>query len=356
MKHTVKILILLLCLALSLSLGACGVREVPTVMEYGGVRLDEQVYAYWLACYRAQFAYQETPENMARLAEISDLNIKKTLVAAALFDGYGLQLDTAARDIINAAMASLEENAGGTREALEQAAATYGIDYEGLRLAVTLEQKATALFNYLFGAAGSITDEQYEAYYQKTYSRVRMVYISYVDLVLDEDGERVWDPATGTYLSTPKTGEALAEQEEKAAAVRAGISNGMSEEDFEALVTAYDEDPATKSYPNGFYFSEEVDYTDYIEELPRAALALSPGETAEVQSDYGVHFLLSLPCDEGAYAEEANADFFDGFEERTARYFYEALITARTTGVTVYHEVKDKIRYENVTPNFDLYW
>ncbi|MBQ8350670.1 MAG: hypothetical protein IJY20_01325 [Clostridia bacterium] len=356
MKKLLSLLLLAsLCLCL---LPGCGMRDVPIVMEYSGLRLDEDVYEYWLCCYRAQFAYEETEGNLDRLAEIADINIRKTLVAAALFDSNGLQLDTAARDIINAAMDKLVENAGGTREELDKAAAAYGIDYDGLRLAITYEQKAQALYNYLYGTNGVLapTDEQYETYYQATYARVKMVYISYVDFLTDEDGNRVWDPKNERYVYEAKTGTALSDQEKKAAAVRARLTSGLTEKDFDELIKTYDEDPATKGYPNGFYFSRELDYESYIPELTEKALSMKPGETGEVRSDYGVHILYALPCDKGAYAEKANADFFDGFTDRVGRYLYEETINSHLVEVTVYAEVKANTKYAEVEPNFDLYW
>ena len=227
-----------LLVILSLILGGCAVRDVPIVMEYNGLRLYEDVYEYWLCCYRAQFAYDETDENRDRLAEIADINIMKTLAAAALFDSYGLQLDTAARDIINAAMEKLVENAGGTREAFDKAAATYGIDYEGMRLAITYERKAQALYNAMYGQNGAytITDEQYESYYQTTYARVKMIYVSYVDFLTDEDGDRVWDPKTERYQYTQKTGKALAAQQQKSQAVRERLLSAPTEKDFDSML------------------------------------------------------------------------------------------------------------------------
>lgn len=347
-----------LLVLLSLTLVACAVRDVPVVMEYLGLRLDEDVYEYWLCCYRAQFAYDETEENRDRLAEVADVNIMKTLAAAALFDSYGLQLDTAARDIINAAMDKLVENAGGTREDFDKAAAAYGIDYDGMRLAITYEQKAQALYNATYGQNGAytITDEQYEAYYQTTYARVKMIYISYVDFLTDADGDRVWDPKAERYQYVQKTGAALAAQEQKAQAVRDGLLLSPTEKDFDALTKTYDEDPATKEYTNGFYFSRELDYSDYIPAVIEAALSLAPNTVAEVRSEYGVHFLYALPCDEGAYDNEANADFFDGFQDRVGRYLYEEEITSHLTGITVYAQVKAGTKYSEVEPNFDLYW
>lgn len=353
-----KLIALALSLVLSLSLAACGVRDVPIVMEHNGTRLDEDVYEYWLCCYRAQFAYSETPETIERYAELADINIMKTLVAASLFDRYGLQLDEAARDIINAAMDSLVDHAGGTREELNAAAAAYGIDYDGLKLAITYERKAQALYNYLYGQNGilALTKEQYETYYQATYTHVKMIYISYVDFQKDADGNRVWDAQANRYLYTEKTGAALAAQEEKAAAVLAALHGNMSDTELDALIKQYDEDPATATYKNGWYFSSEVDYSDYIPAVVTAAQGLSEGEIAEVRSPYGVHFIYGLSCDEGAYDKEANADFFDGFTDRAARYLYEETIKNHLTEVTIYRDVKQNTRYQDVEPNFDLYW
>ena len=361
MKRSIRWQAALLCLALLLPmllLSACG-RNLPVVMEYGTVRLEEDVYRYWLSCYRAQFAYDETEENIARLSELADLNIRKTVVAAALFDSYGLRFDEVARARIEAAMERLVENAGGTREQLDEAAAVYGIDYTGLKLAISYEQKASALYQYLFGSNGiyEIPVLQYENYYQKTYTHVKMVYIPYVDFLLDDDGERIWDAASGSYLYAPKTGASLSAQQAKATAVRQAISDGMSEKDFDALIEAYGEDPSTKTYKDGYYFSSEMDYRDYLPTLTEAALDLEEGEVGEVQSAYGVHFLLALPCEKGAYDKEAYADFFEGFTDRVAAYFYEAeVINPLLTEVMVHREVKEEIRYAEIEPNFDLYW
>ena len=358
MKKTVKItaLLLALCLLCPLALAACG-DDKPVVMEYKNVPVTEDVYRYWLACYRAQFSHMETEENRARLAEIAVSNIERSLVCVGLYDGYGLRLDTSVRDIINAAMDRIEENMGG-RKALDEALAVWGMDYNGLKTAITYEQKAKALRQYLFGAYGAyqLSDEQKEEFYQDTYARVQMIYIPYVDFVLDDDGNRIYDPQTGTYRHVKKTDAALERQEEKAAAVRAVLATTTTAEEFAALQKTYNEDLSAKDYPNGYYFSENEDYTTYIEELPAAALTMQVGETREVQSAYGVHFLLRLENDTGAYANSANKDFFANFETYAEDFAFTAMISAELPHITVYTAVKNGIRYEDIEPNFDVYW
>ncbi len=358
MKKTVKItaLLLALCLLSPMVLAACGDSK-PVVMEYKNVPVTEDVYRYWLACYRAQFAHMETEDNRDRLAEVAVSNIQRSLVCVGLYDGYGLRLDTSVRDIINAAMERIEENMGG-REALDEALAVWGMDHKGLKTVITYEQKAKALRQYLFGAYGAyqLSDEQKEEFYQKTYARVQMIYIPYVDFVLDGDGNRIYDPQTGTYRHAKKTGDALAAQEEKAAAVRAALANKVTAEEFAALMKAYNEDASAKDYPSGYYFSQNEDYRTYIEELPEAALAMQVGETREVESTYGVHFLLRLENDKGAYASSANKDFFANFDTYAEDHVFTAMISAELPHITVYTAVKNGIKYEDIEPNFDVYW
>ncbi len=353
-----KLLSLLLCLCMLLPLTLFGCADDrAVVMEYKNVRLTEDVYRYWLSCYRAQFAHMETEENRARLAEIAVANIERSLVAVGLYDGYGLQLSTSLRDVINAAMERMEEDAGG-REALEARLAEWGMTYKGLREAVTYEQKAAALKDYLFGTYGAyqISDEQKEEFYQDNYARVLMIYIPYVDFVLDADGNRVYDPHTGEYLYTAKRGEDLQKQKDKVAAVREAVKNGTTEEAFRELIERYNEDKSAEEYKNGYYFSKNDDYSTYIEEVPAAALSAEVGSVADTASEYGVHILLRLENDKGAYENEANADFFATFDSHLADYSFAYLVNAELPNITVYLEVKDRNLYADIEPNFEIYW
>ncbi len=350
-------LALLLCAALLSPLCACASRS-PAVMRYGETELGASAYRYWLSCYRARFYDRETAENRGYYAALADENIKKSLAAVALFDGYGLRLGDVGHDTVDAAMQRLVESFGG-RAAFDEAAARYGTDYDGVRAAVTYEQKSSALYSYLFGTGGvyEIEEKDYEAAYQKTYTHVRMIFIPYVDYILSEDGDKIYDTASGTYLFREKTGAALRRQEEKSAAVRAALADGVDDAAFSELVETYNEDESAKEYPGGYYFSSEVDYTDYIPDLTEAALRLrTVGETCEVRSAYGVHFLYRLENEEGAYKAEANGDFFEGFTDRVKRSCFEDIIVAAAEQVVIVTEEKNKIRYDETEPNYDMYW
>ncbi len=361
MKKTIRVIALLLALLLSLPLlscAGCARDESPAVMEYEGLRLTEGVYRYWLSCYRAQFAHLESTEPAARLHEIADTNIRKSLIAAALFDGMGLRLDTLARNQINAAMESMVADAG-SRESFDETAASFGTSYEAIRSAITYEQKAQALYQYLFGENGqyTIAEEDVEAYYQANYRRVRVLTVLYITYLTDDDGERIFDEKTQSYRYIPMTGEALAAQEARAEAVRTGIALDLTEAGFQALMKTYNDDKQEEGvYPNGYYFTKDGDYRTYIEEIPAAAMTLSPGEVTEVRSEYGVHFIYALENDKGAYAAKENADFFEDFDETLRMKLYQEYIAACLPEVTVFRDTLDTVIYTEVPPNYALYW
>lgn len=359
MKHTaIKCLALVLLLSLLCpALAGCGSTGEP-VLSYKNAKITDDVYRYWMACYRAQFSAVETEENRTRLSEIARANIERSLVCVGLFDGYGLRLDTAARDLVNAAVESMEESLGG-REALEEALSVWGMTVGGLKTALLHEQKAAALRDYLFGEGGvyAISEETAEKYYQETYARVYMIFIPYVDFELDAAGNRIFDPVTQRYRYKNKISSLLEVQKERAALVREACAGELTQADFLALVKKYNEDESAKTYENGYFFSRDEDYSTYIKELPAAALDMKVGEVREVVSDYGVHFLYRAESTKGAYKEEKNADFFASFDKNLKDYAFATLISAELPFVTVENrELLDSIRYEDIQPNHGVYW
>lgn len=352
------------CLALALLAAllcpcfvACAGTGEP-VLSYKNAKITDDVYRYWMACYRAQFAAVESEENRARLAEIARSNIERSLVCVGLFDGYGLRLDTAARDLVNAAVESMEESLGG-REALEEALSVWGMDINGLKTALLHEQKAAALRDYLFGEGGAyvISEETAEKYYTETYARVYMIFIPYVDFELDAAGNRIFDPVTQRYRYKNKISTLLEIQKERAALVRTACGEEITQAAFLELAKKYNEDESAKTYENGYFFSRDEDYSTYIGELPAAALSMKVGEVREVVSDYGVHFLYRAESTKGAYADEKNADFFASFDENLKDYAFATLISAELPFVTVVNrELLDSIRYEDIQPNHGVYW
>ncbi len=355
MKIRVSAICLAVCLLLPLALVACG-GGGETVLSYKNVRLTEDIYRYWLGCYRAQFYHSETEATMADFAALAEENIKRSVICVGLFDAYGLQLDTAARETVKAAMERLVENAGG-KQALEEQAAAWGIGYKGLENVITYEQKAAALRQYLFGVGGiyTVSEQEKSDFYKENYARVQMIYIPYVDFVLDDDGNRVFNPQKGIYEYESKSGAEIAAQEEKVAALRAAVTDGIDEKEFLELMKLYNEDKSAEEYPNGYYFTALENYGTYIKEIPAAATDMEIGEAREVKSEYGAHFLLRLSPEDGGYDKPENADFFENFDTLVTDRAFFVVISSELKNVTA-HEAKDGIRYADTEPNFDLYW
>lgn len=350
---SIALLLLLLCPALF----SCAATGEP-VLAYKNAKITDDVYRFWMGCYRAQYAAMESADSIDRLAEIARANIERSLIAVGLFDGYGLRLDTAARDAVNAAVERIEQSLGG-RDKLEEQLAYWNMDINGLKTAITHEQKAAALREYLFGESGvyTISEESAEEYYQNNYARVYMIFIPYVDFETDADGNRIFDPVTQKYRYKYKSEPTLEVQQYRASLVRAAVADGIKLADFLTLAEEYNEDESAKAYENGYFFSRAEDYSTYIKEIPAAALAMKVGEVREVSSEYGVHFLFRAENTKGAYADEKNADFFASFDTRLRDYAYYQLITAELPYVTVVNrDLFDSIRYEEVTPNYGVYW
>lgn len=356
-----RILSVLLLLALLFATVGCSCADRgPAVMEYEGVRLTEDIYRYWLSCYKAQLSYELNEENRDEILALIHENIKKSLVCAGLFTRYGLQLSDSAREQINRAMEQLVSDLGdGDRAAFEAVTAQYGIGYDGLKIAFSYEQMAVSLREYLFGDNGrlSISRDNYEEYYQETYAHVYMIYIPLVDFVEDEDGIRLWDSEAQQYVYTEKTGEAWKTQMQKIEQIRAALSDPEAgEAAFRKLSETYNEDPSAESYPGGYYFSKEIDYADYVEQVTAQALTMTAGSFAEVRSDIGVHFLYRAASDEGAWEEEDNADFFDGFVDRVRDYYFEFTVAQETVNVAVYNDVMATVDFDAIPPNWEIYW
>lgn len=346
-------------LSLALLLCGCGGDRGPVVMEYEGIRLTEDIYRYWVSCYKAQLDYALNEETEERIAALIDENIKKSLVCVGLFNRYGLKLSDTARQQIDRAMNSLVEELGdGDRTAFNAVASAYGIDYDGLKIAFSYEQMATALREYLFGDSGyfSISDTQYEKYYEETYSHVHMIYISLVEFATDEDDLRIWDSESQSYVYTKLTGAALYEKKTKLTELREKFASVTDEKSFLALVEEYNEDPSAKEYKNGYYFSTEVDYSDYVSAVTDAAAKAELGRVQEVESELGVHFIYRVPVQEKGWDKEENEDFFEGFVDRVRDRYFELAVTDELPNVAVYRTVKDTVDFKAIPANWEIYW
>jgi len=295
------------------------------VLTYGDSVITDNQFTYYLATYKnvylntyadmkdtAAFYSAELPDGRTGEEYLFDQtveNVSMSLVCMELFDKNGLTLDPAVAASIDSYVQSfIDDYAGGDKKALNSRLAEYGINVNMLREIYLNEEKGTALYDYLYGENGTVgvTDEELDAYYRENYIRLRHIYVNnkfYYETT--EEGYASYD-ADGNLITHPYEGEALTAKNAVIAAIDTALSMGA---DFETVYEQYSED---RYYVNGYYLTAQ---TDFIDEVEKSAADLAPGEYTKVESDVGTHYVLRMELDEKPWEDEANADFFDTFED-----------------------------------------
>ena len=163
------------------------------------------------------------------------------------------------------------------------------------------------LFDFYYGEGGErsadVRKETLDYYTENDYVRAKHVLIKYPE---NEDGSEL-------------TEEQKAETLAKANEVLEKAKNG---EDFDALITEYNEDPGVTSNPDGYYFGKG----QMVEPFENAAYALADGEISGlVETDFGYHIIKRLPIDDEKlvntqeYNQFAYNDFDDFFVDEISK-------------------------------------
>lgn len=367
MKTRTLALILTLALALipALSLVSCGKRAV---MSCGNVEITEDLYEYWMGAYKAKLieSYSDVKDTSAYwssmindtqtaeeyLTEMVDTILRHKLVSVYIFDQSGFVLSDDDREEINdyldLLVSDFTEN--GKKSEFDDYCEQFGIDYKGVRLMLTMEYKAEALGEMLFGEKGKnpLGVADYKAYYDSEYCRVKEIWINTAfKYVTDEKGNRVTDE-DGYYKTEDLTEEELAAAESRAAELEAKLEGITTDEEFEKLIDEYSDFEMNKEYPNGMYFCAG---TTYIDKVVNAALKLEVGEMTNVESSYGKHYIRAYALEEGAYEEKENEDFFGDFEAQAVNYYIEREIAKYKDMVEVDLELKNTFTLSKVKTN-----
>lgn len=366
MKHTTVRRMLAAALALLLTLSAlvgCSPKG-DVVMELGDASITANMYAFWLARYKAFFVYyymnnQESAEMWDTVMSEDGKTLNETFTdyvkdnartyvsSLYLYDQYGLKLSESAKLEIEADLAELASAAGG-KTALNADLANFAVNYDILKEIYTIEAKVNQLQDYLFAEDGpnAITDAQRDAYFTENYARIEHIFISTgAKYQMDEDGGYVTDE-NNQPITVELTAEELAAQKAKADEVEAKLTAG---EDFATLLPTYTEDTATTQYPNGYYFTRT---SSYVTEVIDAAFAMEENSWQMVESDLGYHIIRRLPLEEKAYESTASADFFTDFENNLEVQTFTAVMAPYMEDVVVYDEVADLYSLKSVNANY----
>ncbi len=294
-----RFLALLLAAATAL-LFLTGCKNTGTpVMTLGKYKLTENMYSYWLSCYKTNFLYSfnnavdnpkvwstvlnsETGETYADyVTKQINQTISFYLVAMKLFSDYGLKISSETSKQINQ---DIQEKIDyyGSRAEVNTALSAYGVNLDILKDIYIIQEKFFAVYDYLYGDNGieALTEEEIDAYYRSHYSRVRMIVVYTKEKALtDSEGNYTYD-GNGNVKTVELTEEEKQEKEIKIQEVLSKLDQG---EDFESLMKQYSE-VNSSYYENGLYVSSGS-YENFGYKLVEEAIAMNPGEISRVDDE-----------------------------------------------------------------------
>lgn len=330
-------------------------------------------------------------------------NAKTYAIGVYLHDQvYGLTLSREAIDAIDAELEELVEYDGdGSKAAFNQVLSEYGVNYDILRQTYIMEAKLDALKLHLYGSdASKIADNVKEEYCQEHFVRFKQVFLAsyyYVcetdengddiyytknslgnqvicydkengktktdqngnvlkdkdgyEIYFTEDGKIAYDKENGTTAfvfdkdGQPVVGdytkEELAKIENEANTILGKIPVGEYHA-FEIFMEQRGDDQDAQTYENGYYLSSDpADHAayPYLESIVGKLADMEVGEVALVESDYGYHVIMKYPMEKGAYADEDNEDWFEGFEEGLIEEMFMKLCKEHMDKVSVDQDV-----------------
>lgn len=329
-------------------------------------------------------------------------NAKSHLAAVALFEERGLELpESYIAEIDEEMELMLDIDADGSKTVFNAKIADFGVNYEMLREAYIIEAKIAYLKEDIFGTNGSkIAAERIDEYYQKTYARYKHVFFYTFENVYeqDENGDDIYYEEDGTIsyqtVSTDERTVTAKKNEDgsyakdvneediwvyidengkeriaynKVKGSRKNVTdadgpvtkdydtekmkeildkaNGILEQTkkgdtigFDLLVKEYNEDVGRD---DGYYITEST--TGDFPEVTKKVFEMEIGETAIVQSEYGIHVVMRYDLEDGAYGMEEYEEFF--ISNETGTYVFMSDLTNNLFN-TYISTLKDNIKID----------
>ena len=348
-------------------ISACG--KEKNIYTLGDYSITEKEYNYLFGMFKkkvlASMGGDLTDEDMtqeispgvtladyleARYRDGFEQSILSLLLAQSLFDKLGLSLSDDEINTINATATAVIAYYGNFSESeFNNIASDYGFDADAMRSVYEKQFRENKVRDYYLGENNEkVTDQDREGYYRDNYLHYQTLIVntlyklhtdSYGDVsfvLLDEDEKK--------------------ERERLVVELKELLINKNMEFDYillkDDLSLSYDELWRKYSddvhYPNGIYetsnpsaeqlansnvlsaaHQSKIDeiktvtakrYFEGDSTLENEEITVKPGDYFE----YGTIFVKRLPLDEGAYAKNANKEFFDSesFESAVCNYVF----------------------------------
>lgn len=359
MKMIKPITAFLLIAILAVSFVSCAdADKSPAVMTLEDEKITENTYKYWVCSYKADFL--NTYDDMKNTEEfwnsplLEDVTaeeyfsglvedyVKNSLVSMYLFDELGLRLTSDDRENAENIVNDLCDYSGGDREAFDGMLSVYGVDSEMLVEIYLDDFKMTYLYNHVFENGVLVVDDAAKQnYLEENYARIRQIYINNA-----YDSESSYYDSDGNFIMVPLDEETQKKQDAKVAEVEKLLSEGA---DFDSVYEKYSEE---KEYKNGYYLCATTQ--GLPEELVTNSLTASVGDVQQFETIYGYHAFWKMEMDEGAYKNEENADFFEGYADSVYESVFLEYLQSYYDKITVDTEAVGKISIKDAVPNYSF--
>lgn len=412
--------------AVLLLLGAVGCGKNNALMRAGEDTLSLNVYELMLSIQKGNMAYAinywygdvnseefwgtVVDENSTTYDDYYTAAVlrkaKNLLAAASLFREMGLTLSASRTAAIEKEINDLLLE-HGSKKALNEALAAYGVNVDMYREYKTLVAKSDELAEAIYGEGGSkigamlkeqYLKENYVAFKQILVANYRHVYetdkngdtIYYLSggkvaydtvngtprledgafVYYKEDGHIAYDTATGkpspvldesgAQKTEPYTGDALLERFNMALELSEMGADGVAA--FESLRTMYSDEASIDD--NLCYLATNVDYASvnltFMDDIAAALAELPVGGVTVVESDYGFHVVRRYEVESGAYADNTLAQWFSDsaygvydFMNNLENDLFLARLSAYAEKIETDDGLLATVTIKQVNPNYD---
>ncbi len=200
-------------------------------------------------------------------------SLKQSYLVNAVSEAMNIEMSEEDEQTISDQVANIKAQIFGGYKAAEETLKDYGIGDDVLEQIFRASANAQQLMEQLETA--DPTDDEKKQYFKDNFMRAKHVLIM------------TTDQATGASLDDAKLAEAKTKADEVLAKAQAG-------EDFDALITQYNEDPGMASNADGYIFTEG----DMVQEFEDMTKSLQPGEIGMCETSFGYHIIKRLALDE----------------------------------------------------------
>lgn len=333
---------------------------------------------------------------------------KYNLIALYLFDRYQLSLSQTDWDQIDKMLDELvRTDGGGSKNKLNSVLYDFGVNYDMMREHYTNTKKIDALYTHLYSIIGknikqSYLEENYVHFQQIFLAKYKHVYVT------DENGDVIYyDPTNNNSVCYKETSffkqvdgksvfytdatlkhisydtdkgvplnkidsngtvvtQALSEEELTALEERAEIlwesMQGVDTKTFEAMIAAESQDEEAKTYLDGYYIRNDLDYSSagedslYLDTLIERWGDMKNGDVTLVESTRGWHVVMKYEHTDAAYEKQENEVWFKTFKSLLTEEFFRREADAYLDRITVDEGVLSKAPdMKAVLPNYYYY-